>query len=204
MEVWKRKRCWEAKYSQSRLGDSKKENANSNSRMADDEASAASGAVPLDLATLDDSIFGSTKERRRFTRSQKRAQARDKGTDAENSSYLRLTELTSEELQEAQQEDEQLLPLWLAAEENRDGFHIGEGLLHHHSEDDWGDEREQLVVPSKHRWRNHVVVDIVGPLQRTKQGNKYVLTFMDFSSIPLRKIYAATVAEAICQIFTRL
>ena len=120
-------------------------------QQQDDEASAASGAVPLDLATLDDSLFGSTKERRRLTRSQKRAQARDRGTDAEKSSDLRLTELTSEELEEAQQEDEQLLPLWLAAEENRDGFHTGEGLLRHHSEDDWGDERDQLVVPSKHR-----------------------------------------------------
>ena len=42
-----------------------------------------------------------------------------------------------------------------------------------------------------------VAVDIVGPLQRTKQGNKYVLTFMDFATrypeaIPLRKIDAAT------------
>ena len=49
----------------------------------------------------------------------------------------------------------------------------------------------------------------VGPLQRTKQGNKYVLTFMDFATkypeaTPLRKIDAATVAEALCQIFTRL
>ena len=247
-------------------------------QQQDDEASAASGAVPLDLATLDDSLFGSTKERRRLTRSQKRAQARDRGTDAEKSSDLRLTELTSEELEEAQQEDEQLLPLWLAAEENRDGFHIGEGLLRHHSEDDWGDERDQLVVPIKHRreiiemahgaklsahlgnkrttskilrdfyWPGvardvtafckacegcqrgsrtavsraplqplpvmeepfrWVAVDIVGPLQRTKQGNKYVLTFMDFATrypeaIPLRKIDAATVAEALCQIFTRL
>ena len=243
-------------------------------QQQDDEASAASGAVPLDLAPLDDSLFGSTKERRRLTRSQKRAQASDRDTDAEKCD-LRLTELTSEELEEAQQEDEQLLPLWLAAEENRDGFHIGEGLLRHHSEDDWGDERDQLVVPSKHRreiiemaklsahlgnkrttrkilrdfyWPGvtrdvtafckacercqrgsrtavsraplqplpvmeepfrRVAVDIVGPLQRTKQGNKYVLTFMDFATrypeaIPLRKIDAATVAEALCQIFTRL
>ena len=75
MEVWKRKRCWEAQ-----------ETARKGTPTAqhDDEASAASGAVPLDLATLDDSLFGSTKERRRLTRNQKRA----KGTDAERFSSL--------------------------------------------------------------------------------------------------------------------
>ena len=54
-----------------------------------------------------------------------------------------------------------------------------------------------------------ILDEYVGPLQRTKQGNKYVLTFMDFATrypeaIPLRKIDAATVAEALRQIFTRL
>lgn len=249
-------------------------------QQQDDEASASSGAVPLDLTTLDDSLFGPTKKKRRLTRSQKRAQAqaRDKCTDAESPSDLRLTEFTPKELEEAQREDKHLLPLWLAAEENRDGFHIGKGLLRHRSEDDWGDERDQLVVPSKHRleiiemahgaklsahlgnkrtarkilrdfyWPGitrdvtafcraceacqggsrtavpraplqplpvieapfrRVAVDIVGPLQRTKQGNKYVLTLMDFATrypeaIPLRKTDAATVAEALCHIFTRL
>ena len=53
-----------------------------------------------------------------------------------------------------------------------------------------------------------VAMDLVGPLRRTKRGNKYILTFMDFSSrypeaIPLRRIDAETVAEALCGIFAR-
>lgn len=55
-------------------------------------------------------------------------------------------------------------------------------------------------------WR--VAVDIVGPLQRTKHGNKYILTIMDYATrypeaIPLRRTDAATVAEALCQVFAR-
>lgn len=54
-----------------------------------------------------------------------------------------------------------------------------------------------------------IVVDIVGPLRRTARGNKYILTLMDFATrypeaIPLRKIDASTVAEALCEVFTRL
>ena len=54
-----------------------------------------------------------------------------------------------------------------------------------------------------------VAVDIVGPLRRTKKGNRYILTLMDFATrypeaIPLRRIDAGTVAEALCTIFTRL
>ena len=46
-----------------------------------------------------------------------------------------------------------------------------------------------------------VAVDIVGPLKRTKRGNRYILTLMDFASrypeaIPLRRIDAETVADA--------
>ena len=45
-----------------------------------------------------------------------------------------------------------------------------------------------------------VAVDIVGPLRRTKKGNRYILTLMDFATrypeaIPLRRINA--VAEAL-------
>ena len=51
--------------------------------------------------------------------------------------------------------------------------------------------------------------DIVGPLQRTKHGNKYILTMMDFctrhpEAVPLRRIDASTIADALCEIFTRL
>ena len=52
-------------------------------------------------------------------------------------------------------------------------------------------------------------MDIVGPLRCTTTGFKYILTFMDFATcyaeaVPLEKIEAETVADALCQIFTRL
>ena len=54
-----------------------------------------------------------------------------------------------------------------------------------------------------------VAMDLVGPLQRTPRGNKYVLTLMDFATrypeaVPLKKIDARTVADALCQIFSRM
>lgn len=239
-------------------------------QLQDDDASAASGAVPLDLATLDDSLFVATKERKKLTKSQKQAQTHAKSANTEKPRDLRLTEFTPKMLEEAQRDYENLTPLWLAAEEHRDGFHIGKGLLRHHTEDDWEDERDQLVVPTKYRheiielahgaklaahlgskrttkkilrdfyWPGEVAafckacadcqrgsrtaapkaplqplpvmeepfrrvaVDIVGPLTRTKQGNKYVLTFMDFTSryseaIPLRITDAATMAEVLAK-----
>ncbi len=250
-------------------------------QQQDDVASASSGAIPLDLSTLDDSLFGQSKDRRRLTRSQKQKQTRDRDEERTTSTahrQLRLTEFTPSDLEEAQREDVQLLPFWQAAEADKDGFHVGKGLLRHCSEDDWGDMRDQLVVPTRHRldiiemahgaklsahlgnkrtakkilrdfyWPGvtrdvtafckscegcqrgsrtavaraplqplpvmeepfrRVAIDIVGPLQRTKQGNKFVLTLMDFATrypeaIPLRKTDAATVAEALCHIFTRL
>lgn len=39
----------------------------------------------------------------------------------------------------------------MAAEHDRDNFYIYKGLLRHKSEDDWGDPRDQIVVPSKYR-----------------------------------------------------
>ena len=164
------------------------------------------------------------------------------------------------------------------AREARDGFLVDGGLLRHTSRDEWGDVRDQLVVPTRFRWElirlahgshlgahlgnkktaqkilrrffwpglhrdvseycraceecqrgkrgrmpraplhplptieqpfKRVAVDIVGPLQRTKHGNKYILTMMDFctrypEAVPLRRIDASTVADALCEIFTRL
>ena len=54
-----------------------------------------------------------------------------------------------------------------------------------------------------------VAIDIVGPLNRTKKGNKFILTLMDFATrypeaVPLKRIDARTVAEALCEIFSRL
>lgn len=54
-----------------------------------------------------------------------------------------------------------------------------------------------------------IAIDIVGPLQRSLKGNKYLLTLMDFATrypegVPLRRIDAESVAEALCHVFTRL
>ena len=64
-------------------------------------------------------------------------------------------------------------------------------------------------LPAMEEPFQRVAVDIVGPLRRTKKGNRYILTLMDFATrypeaIPLRRIDAETVAEALCTIFTRL
>ena len=54
-----------------------------------------------------------------------------------------------------------------------------------------------------------VAFDLVGPLPRTTQGNKYLLTCMDYASkypeaVPIRKVDAETVATAMIDIFSRL
>ena len=54
-----------------------------------------------------------------------------------------------------------------------------------------------------------VAIDIVGPLPRTKSGNKYLLTPIDYGTrypeaVPLRSTDAATVAAALLSIFTRM
>ena len=56
-------------------------------------------------------------------------------------------------------------------------------------------------------WKR-VAVDIVGPLERSHAGNKYILMIMDFSTrypeaVPLKKTDARTVADALCQTFSR-
>ena len=53
-----------------------------------------------------------------------------------------------------------------------------------------------------------IAVDIVGPLDRSRGGNKYLLTIIDFATrypeaIPLRKTDAATVCEKLIEVFTR-
>ena len=50
--------------------------------------------------------------------------------------------------------------------------------------------------------------DVVGPLPRSKKGYKYILTCMDFGSrfpeaIPLKRVDAITVADAMLEIFSR-
>jgi hypothetical protein len=56
-------------------------------------------------------------------------------------------------------------------------------------------------------WRR-LAFDIVGPLPKTKDGYRYVLTCMDYSSrypeaIPLKRVDAETVADGILSVFTR-
>ncbi len=45
------------------------------------------------------------------------------------------------------------------------------GLLCHHSEDKWGDERDQLVVPSKHR--REIIEMAHGAKLSAHLGNKF-------------------------------
>ena len=238
----------------------------------DDLATATSDATPWDL---DDSLFGESRPRERLSRRQKKAQAEARTSTLRPTT---LAELTPSELQEAQAEDDSLQTLMEAAEKGEGDYLMRGQTLYHRSEDDWGNELEQLVIPAKYRsevlamahgsplaahlgkkktikrvlkeffWPGlsrdvadycqrceqcqrgakanrqraplqplpaieesfkRIAIDIVGSLRRTKKGNKYILTMMDFATrypeaIPLRRIDAATVAETLCETFTRL
>ena len=86
----------------------------------DDQASIASGAVPSDLIALDDTLFGTSREKTRLSKSQRRFQAvtrRNAVTKPET-----LASLTPQQLQEAQADDESLEAIWMAAQEGRDVF----------------------------------------------------------------------------------
>ena len=66
-----------------------------------------------------------------------------------------------------------------------------------------------MPLPTVEEHLRRLAMDIVGPLRKTKRGHKFILTIMDFATrypeaIPLRRIHAATVAEALCGVFTRL
>jgi hypothetical protein len=54
-----------------------------------------------------------------------------------------------------------------------------------------------------------IAMDIVGPVQKSSQGNRFILTVMDYATkfpeaIPLRRVDAVTVAEALVEVFSRL
>ena len=57
---------------------------------------------------------------------------------------------------------------------------------------------------------SHVAVYLVGPLSpRSAQGNRYILTLIDFTTgfleaVPLKDIDSISVAEALLQIFSRV
>ena len=66
-----------------------------------------------------------------------------------------------------------------------------------------------MPLPTIEEPFRRLAMDIVGPLRKTKRGHKFILTIMDFATrypeaIPLRRIDAAAVAEALCGVFTRL
>ena len=62
-----------------------------------------------------------------------------------------MAELTPTDLQEAQAEDDSLKPLWAVAGNREDGYHVRGQTLYHKSEDDWGNDLEQVVMPVKYR-----------------------------------------------------
>ena len=52
-------------------------------------------------------------------------------------------------------------------------------------------------------------MDIVGPLKRSKKGNKYILVLMDYATkwpeaFPLRNILTETIVEHLIEVITRL
>ena len=54
-----------------------------------------------------------------------------------------------------------------------------------------------------------IAIDIVGPLPRSRSGNKYVLVMCDFAmryleAVPLKSIEAEVIAEEIMVIFSRV
>jgi hypothetical protein len=71
---------------------------------ADDEATTASCATPVDLDKLDDSLFGVSKEQQKLTKSEKRRQAQERLTAIK--SPQRLVELSREDIVEAQHDDD--------------------------------------------------------------------------------------------------
>ena len=74
------------------------------------KASALSGATPIDLPQLDDSLFTGGRERRRLSKHQKRIQAQERTQRRDTCEHRekRLVGLSREELEEEQHNDESL------------------------------------------------------------------------------------------------
>ena len=56
---------------------------------------------------------------------------------------------------------------------------------------------------------SRIAMDIVGPLPRSRSGNRYVLVICDYGTrypeaVPLRAIDAVTVAEELMKLFSRM
>ena len=65
-----------------------------------------------------------------------------------------------------------------------------------------------IPLPVMERPWQRVAIDIVGPLDRSRRGNNYLLTVIDFATrypeaMPLRKTDATTVCEKLIEIFSR-
>ena len=65
-----------------------------------------------------------------------------------------------------------------------------------------------MPLPTIEEPWQRVAIDIVGPLQRTDRGYRYILTIMDFGTrypeaVPLKRIDAPTVCEELMTVFTR-
>lgn len=69
--------------------------------------------------------------------------------------------------------------------------------------------RAQLIsIPPMAEPFSSVAIDIVGPLHRTRKGNRYILTLCDYSTkypeaVALKVIDTETVANALIEIFSR-
>ena len=70
-------------------------------QQADDDASARSEANPVPLSSLDDSLFGNSKARHKFTRSQKRVQAKEHISPPHKRSHDALTMVDTQQLKTA-------------------------------------------------------------------------------------------------------
>jgi len=66
-----------------------------------------------------------------------------------------------------------------------------------------------MPLPAVDEPFRRIAVDVVGPVRRSKRGNKYILTLMDFATrfpeaVALRRVDAQTVADALMSVFCRL
>ena len=97
---------------------------------------------------LDDSLFAESKVKQKLSRQQKRTQAREWVTAAEGE-QTNIAALTSQQQRHCQEEDESLEELWIAADEERDGYLVKDNLLQCQGKDEWGEETDRIVVPTK-------------------------------------------------------
>lgn len=261
-------------------------------------ASAASGASPVEIDTIPtmsepeqsppidlaitfpwpDDLFTASKDRKRLTRSEKRANCRRMVNDRTHPVSIMEEEFASSHIAEEQRMDTSLEKAWKSTGMDGSTYYVQGQKLYHRSYDPLGNELEQLVLPQSKRHQainlahsvpmaghlgnrrttsrllrrffwpgihrdvaaacrscpacqkaarkpstkaplhplpvisepfERVAIDIVGPLPRTKHGNKFLLTLIDYGTrypeaVPLRTTDSASVAMGLMTIFTRL